>query len=236
MIKRLLILLLMVLISACSKEEPIISTKEDNSVDAVADPELIAEHESDEIVDKFIEFPLPDEQVIINLKMVPILSEYLHAVQDQQQFIKNMRLIPINTEDNGMYLLEFSCANELCSYILLNQNQDGPAYLVADLAKYIHTIISPDKDIILLQFNRETALPSPLTNIVAIDTIEWNLLSLHNEDYQHGILNYKWHFTSVNWVDNETISLSIPGFTNDPTSTSVELDAETTNIIMHINK
>src|SRR5690625_6483007 len=82
MVKRMLTILFFAFFIACSKEEPIIMKKEMKTTDE-HQPALIEEEKEDE-VDALIEFTFPEEQVIINLKNIPILNEYLQATRSEE--------------------------------------------------------------------------------------------------------------------------------------------------------
>lgn len=209
---RLLCLSVLLLLTACS-EEPVIVQKDTKLVDPNQDPEFVEEQNEDEEVDQYIEFTLPEEEVMINLKMVPILDAYLQATQSRQQALDKMNMFRISATDKYLYLLEFSCQDELCSYLLLDQTMDNQAYLVADLAKYIQAKVSPDNTKILLRFNRKLKAPAPYSNIAVIDLEEWELMQLVNETNDKDVLNYKWPILSANWVDDDTISVSHPDIT-----------------------
>src|SRR5690625_7487375 len=139
MVKRMLIISFFALLIACSQEEPVILKKETNTTDEYH-PALIEEEQEDEN-DTLIEFTFTEEQVMINLKNIPIFNEYLQATNDKEKAIRNMELIPIEKSD--IFLLEFSCANEHCSYLLLHPDTNNQAFLVADLAQYSQALFSP---------------------------------------------------------------------------------------------
>src|SRR5690625_6687489 len=176
MVKRMLIISFFVLLMACSQEEPVILKKETNTTDEYH-PALIEEEQEDEN-DTLIEFTFPEEQIMINLKNIPILNEYLQATNDKEKAIRNMDLIPIETEENDIFLLEFSCENEHCSYLLLHQDTKNKAYLVADLARYSQVLFSPDHNKALLKFDRNADSAEPLTDLIVIDIQNWQQVQL----------------------------------------------------------
>ncbi|WP_099157892.1 hypothetical protein [Virgibacillus ndiopensis] len=217
MFKRLtLLFFICILLTACSKDEPVIVKKDAKAADPNEEPELV-EQKSNEETDEFIEFALPDEKIMINLEMVPILNEYLYATKDRKKAIEKMKMLRIDAIERDIYLLEFSCKNGLCSYLLLDQSKENQAFLVADLAKSIQTKLSPDHSKILLQFNRETALPIPLSNLVVIDLKNWELVSLTNDTNEAKLLHYSWPIVTAEWLDNQTITAMIPTV-SDPTN------------------
>ncbi|MBP1948705.1 hypothetical protein [Virgibacillus litoralis] len=212
MYKWLLCISALILLVACS-EEPVIIQKDTKQVDPNQDPEFVEEQTEDEEVDQFIEFTLPDEEVKINLEMVPILNAYLQGIQNRQQALEKMNMFRVSATDKNLYLLEFSCQDELCSYLLLDQTEDNQAYLIADLAKYIQAKASPDNTRILLRFHRKLTSPAPYSNIAVIDLEEWRLIPLANEMNDKDVLNYKWPILTADWVDNDTITISHPDIT-----------------------
>lgn len=208
LLKRLFGLGLLLVAVSCSNNEPIIEKKEaapapDN------EPELVEETEK-ETVKEFIDFPLPDEQIRIKLDMVPILREYLQSAKNMQKEIENMKLTPIYVDQDTLYLLEFSCQMDLCSYLLLDQSKGNQAFLMADLAKFVKTEQSPDYSKIFMQFDRKTASSLPLSNLAVIDLENWQPVTLENTMNDSIMLDYTWPILEAEWADNQTVSISIP--------------------------
>ncbi|MBP1968277.1 hypothetical protein J2Z83_000369 [Virgibacillus natechei] len=215
----------LILLSACNiNNEPTI-IKSDNPDSSNSQPELVEDEDevqdNEEEVEEFIDFPLDDEQITVNLKMVPILSEYLNAIEDRKSVIEEMKLNRPHEKAEDIYLLEFSCQNHSCSYLLFNQAKDQEAYLLADLAKLSNVIMSPDNEKLLFKFNREKSLPLPLTNLVMIDFENWERLSLGNNTSDANILNYNWPLLKINWLDNKRIAVEKPAVI-EPTSDRLE--------------
>lgn len=236
---RLFFIFLLIFISACNDTEPVIVKRETTSDPVINEPELIEEEtEKDDV--QFIEFSLPYEQVVINLQKIPILKEYLQLMKDKKTAIEKMNLIPIHLGKRTIYLLEFSCEDSLCSYLIIDQSKDNPAYLIADLAKYVNAMISPDQTTIIIKFQRHHSLPVPLTNLVAIDLDQWKILSLTTSSAtEHEILNFNWPISSITWIDETTISAHIPRLTElteENLSEWKNSEKETAEIIFQIEK
>lgn len=142
--------------------------------------------------------------------MVPILSEYLKGVSNRKQAINKMHLQRISAESHAIYLLEFSCVKDSCSYLLFYPTNEKLAYLVADIVKFNDFIFSPDESKVVLHFNRFHSIESNLDTVVAVDLESWKLLSLNNETGNDTILNYRWPFLSIEWLDNENITIATP--------------------------
>ncbi|MFD2043921.1 hypothetical protein ACFSTA_05125 [Ornithinibacillus salinisoli] len=222
--KRIIVLLWMcLLISACAKDEPALVKKDTPPIDPNTTPELIKQTNDKEDVDEFIEFPLNDEIIMVNLSRVPILQQYLQVASDRDKKIEEMTIERVHQKDeNSVYLLEFSCNNTYCSYLLLDQNKENTGHLVADLATITQTKLSNDGSKLLLFFKRDSSLPLPLANIVVMDLEEWKPIQLINLDENDvDVLNYRWPILSVDWLDNETISVSIPNIV-EPTKEMID--------------
>ncbi|MBP2077941.1 hypothetical protein [Oceanobacillus polygoni] len=203
-------LFILLLLTGCSGSTPAIIEKVDTVPDETEkDPVLIEQQEEEESED-FIEFSLEDEQILISLKMVPILNEYLNGVNNRKQAIYEMHLERISSEVHDIYLLEFSCVQDLCSYLIFHPTNEKLAYLVADIAKFSNFILSPDESKIVLHFSRFHSTDNNLDTIVVVDLANWKLLSLNNETSNDTILNYKWPFIYIEWVDNESITIVTP--------------------------
>ncbi|MUK90253.1 hypothetical protein GMD78_17915 [Ornithinibacillus sp. L9] len=199
MIKKLsFIFCMIILVTACSKSEPALVKKDTPPSQPKDSPELIEQPNDDEETDEFIEFTLEDEVVMINLHLVPILRQYLHAVSKRDEIIKEMNIQRIHEEpDNSVYLLEFSCNHVLCSYLLLDQSKENTGHLVADLATLSSVKLSPDETKLLLVFHRESSLPLPMANIVVLDLEKWKAVKLENITNDDYILNYSWPILSA---------------------------------------
>lgn len=183
--------ILLILLTACT-EEPVIMKSESPPENPNQEPEIVEEgNDSEEDIEEYIEFALPEEEIMINLKLVPILDSYLQVAQNKEQAMEQMTLIPIQAADKTLYLLEFSCQQTLCSYLLLDQTEDNWAYLIADLAKLAQKTTSPDDTKLLFHFNREQASPPPFSDIVVIDLEKWEPITLHNQTEDEVMLDYK---------------------------------------------
>ncbi|WP_053074926.1 hypothetical protein [Ornithinibacillus californiensis] len=203
-------LFFMLFLVACSNDEPAI-VKVDTPPEETAEvPELIEEVSEDEVVDEFIEFTLENEVVRVNLKQVPILNAYLQGVKNPQNVIQQMDIQKLfQQEDNDIYLLEFSCDNT-CSYLLLDQSSENTGILLADLSTFEQFILSPNETRVLVKFNRESAQDYPLSTIIVIDLKEWAVLSLENDAIVSNMFDFNWPIIAANWIDEETISISVP--------------------------
>jgi hypothetical protein len=209
--KALGFLFLFLILSACSKSEPAIVKVDPPSEVVTKEPELVEEVSDNEEVDEYIEFKLDDEVLRLNLKQIPILNAYLHAARDRQAIIEKMDIHRIiDKEENDIYLLEFSCQDNECSYLLLNQNIQNAGFLVADFATFENFILSPEESKLLLKFNRESNQDYPLSNIVVIDLEKWEILGLKNNTITNNLFDYNWPIFSANWVDEETIAIAVP--------------------------
>lgn len=232
-------LFIFIILIACKANDASVIVKKEATTDPViSEPELI-EEETKADDDPLIEFSLPYEQVVINLKMVPILDDYLRLIDNKINAIEQMNLIPIHSGSNTIYLLEFSCQNDLCSYLVIDQSKDNQTYLVADLAKYVSTSIAPDQTKMIITFDRHTSLSTPRTNLVAIDLENWEILSLKAQSDDHDFLNYHWPITSVTWINEQTISAHIPVIDEPSEANILEWEnsgSQTTDIIFQIEK
>lgn len=222
--KRIVLFIILIIVSACQTEEPVIVKQDISSPDdPIKEPELLEkENNKDEVVEEFIEFSIPNEKIVVNLTRVPILKEYIHTMDNKEDVISKMNLVPINTDFGNIYLLEFSCDNELCSYLLFNQNEDNQAFLIADLAKHKYTSLSPDNKKLLFKFNRNTSYPIGLSNLIVVDLENWSIHSLYNkEDKSLDVLHYKYPIITAEWVDEQTITIAIPDVTDNTNNESL---------------
>lgn len=208
---RVFLILILFFLVSCSNSEPAIVKVNTPPEEVTDEPELIEELVNDEEVDEFIEFKLNDEILRVNLKQIPILSAYLHAAEDRQSIIEQMGIQQmVNKEENSIYLLEFACLEDQCSYLLLDESSENTGLLVADLANFEQATVSPEQSKLLLKFTRESNYEYPLSNAVVVDLENWEVLPLENETITNNLFDFQWPILSVNWIDDETISISIP--------------------------
>ncbi|MFC4024274.1 hypothetical protein ACFOUV_10765 [Oceanobacillus longus] len=210
MIKKLILISALLLITGCSNSSSKVIEKLDTNLNEPNQQPTLFEQRKEEKVEQFIEFPLEDEQVLINLEMVPILREYLNGVKSRTDSISEMKLEKLPLDNHQIYLLEFSCFHDACSYLIFNQTGENPAYLVADLAKSTNLLISPDQSKVALQFSRLNGQNMQLNNLVVIDLTNWQVLSLENETSDANILNYTWPYVTVEWIDEQKLTISTP--------------------------
>lgn len=238
--KKIWILLILIVIISCSQKNEAI-VKRDHSPEVETNtPELIEQRKEDRKEQQII-FSLPYEQITIDLAKIPILKEYLQWVNRPEEAVKKMNLIPIKSDEQTIYVLEFSCKNNYCSYLLLKEKDDLESHLVADMAQFKQSFLSPDREKILLQFQRIENFTLPLSNLIAVDLKEWNFLPLKPDEnsLQQTILPYKWPIIDVIWNDNETLSVYIPDLL-ELTDANIEqwkkTGKVTKEIIFHLEK
>lgn len=234
---KLLFALLALLIVACQADKPVIIKRESTSESVLNDPELVDNKTKQDDL-QLIEFSLPYEKVVINLKNIPILQEYFQLIDDREKAVEEMNLVPIQL-GKTIYLLEFSCHKNLCSYIIIDQSKTNQAYLVADLAKYVYTSVSPDQTTMILKFHRKTSLPIPLAHIVAVDLTNWEIVPITTSTDGQNIPSYKWPISSITWIDETTISALVPILTETTEEHIIEWKnsgSQTTETIFHIEK
>ncbi|WP_077325851.1 hypothetical protein [Virgibacillus siamensis] len=211
MLKKVMCFMLLLLLLAACSEEPVIVKKDSPPENPDSNPAIVKKQTNvQDEAEKFVEFALPDEQIMINLEMVPILNVYLRTSKNREKAIREMNLSRIEADSKELYLLEFSCHKKLCSYLLLDKSKKNQAYLVADMAKSMQIQLSPDNDKIMLHFNRKQTTPVPLSDIVVIDLKNWVPLTLENKSTDEQLLGFKWPLISSYWFDNNTIEVVKP--------------------------
>lgn len=208
--KILALLVLFTLLSACAGNEsfhPIQkAVQENDEISAEENPEWMdadIEHPAEEVV-----FQIGEENISLALMDIPIIHAYLQGQKNPNQAISNMELEKLETGQQPLFILHFSCYAGHCSHLLIDKNQLESAFLVADLARYETSSLSPDKTKVALQFTRlgETV---PLSNIVVFDVNRWMPLSLMNEEKENK-LGFKWPIITMEWQDDESLAISYP--------------------------
>ncbi|HLQ70310.1 MAG TPA: hypothetical protein VK142_00765 [Bacillota bacterium] len=232
MFKRMLTLGFILILVSCSSNDPVIEKKNSPPDDPDQSPKWVKKKDEDDEV-SFIEFSLQDEKVRVNLDMVPILGDYIEASASPEKEIQNMGLERVQNTNKKMYILSFSCNNDLCSYILFDEGNDHQAILLADIASLVQITPSPDDTKLLLQFEREESLPLPLTNIIVINTENWEQIELENETNDMEILEFSWPLLDAEWVDDDRVLVSKPTI-NKPTEEEILEWQETEQPSTHI--
>ncbi|WP_156290503.1 hypothetical protein [Oceanobacillus salinisoli] len=241
--KRLALIIFVILLSGCSEttDQPVIEKAEDTQYMEQTEPVIVEEVIDEEEMNEFIEFQVDEEILRLNLKAVPILNEYLSGVNNLSQAVKQMGIEKLPIEGQEIYLIEFSCTNDLCSYLLINQEKDKQSYLVADLAKFENVFPSPSETNIILQFSRTVSTHFPLVHhIIVVNVESWSTLPLENEMSDTDILHYTWPFQTIEWMDEENISITIPDTVNLNDENTAALDEtelnKTTTIKLHVQQ
>lgn len=234
MIRMLAFLIILPLLAACTADnEDALSKVEEVFENAPAKLEVEAtdEDEAEAETLKFIEFDLEEENIQIDIKKVLILKEYLNGLKNTDDVISDMNLEKFEISDKTIFLLSFSCVDDRCSYLLFDENQDKRTYLLADMAQFSNIIPSPDKSRIAIIFNRTIEDRLPVNNVVMFDLANWKTLPLYNYELPYNILNYKWPIVSVDWVDEEHVSISVPEIVDLNKDTYDEWSTSETNSV-----
>lgn len=209
--RNLTLLIILILFTSCSTDdnEGSIVKATDTIEEVLSNPDAELT-ETEEEFEKYIEFDVDEEQVLVDISKVPILYDFLRIQQNPSRAIQKMNVEKLEIEQQNIYILSFSCMKERCSYLLFHQDQSKSAFLVADMAKFINVFISPNQSKIALQFNRAGDEAIPLSDLIVFDIYNWQPLSLKSDETTTNILNYTWPFVAVEWVDDEQIAISIP--------------------------
>jgi len=188
-----------------------------------------------EEVVEFIEFDVDGNDVVLDVHKIPILYEFLNGQKDQQLDVSDMELERIPLEHENIYTLSFSCVNERCSHLLLHQDQNKQTFLVADMAQYVNSHISPDETKIALHFNRSLGADTvTLSNLIIMDVKNWEVQPITNEETEISLLNYRWPFVAIEWLDNESIAISIPDLIEPNKDSFEEWSSSETNSVSTI--
>lgn len=189
-----------------------------------------------------IEFMLEEEQLTINLNKIPILKNYLAQIDDRKKEIDQMEINKLDIQSTeSIYLLGFAKSNDLYSYLLLNPTDDGHSFLLADRAKLIKVLQSPDHNKLMFQFEREVNdQPWKLNKIMVLDLQSWENKNLtYQEDIVDVDLNqFNTPIISVDWIDNTTIQANIPNVekaTEQELTNWINTDQQTKQVELSIN-
>ncbi|QTM99236.1 hypothetical protein ERJ70_07930 [Sediminibacillus dalangtanensis] len=207
--------------SACSDDDaqPVMVKSEEHADATEKKPVLVEKDteekdEDSEPEEMLLEFTLPNEQVVIDLNQVTILKHYLSAVPDREAEIEDMSLTRVDIPDKDtIYLLEFTCREDSCSYLLLNQQEEGGSYLAADLAMFKSASISPENDLLLLLFNRkEPGLETDISKdkMVIVDLEQMSRQRTLMDSGEPFKNEYHWPVLSASWKNNQVISVTVP--------------------------
>ncbi|WP_138415148.1 hypothetical protein [Aquibacillus sediminis] len=243
----IIFLILPLTLIACSNDEQAPTIEKDDVQTEESDPkpsivEKPKQNETDKPVKTVLEFKLPNEVVSIHLDGVPILQQYLSSVENRQQAADKMTLTPLNVpEKDDLYLLEFSCIENKCSYLLLDREQDGRSFLIADLAKFANMHVSPNQEKLLFIFNRNPFQKDNndivTSKIAVMDLKKWESTPVATTNHLV-IRDYMWPIQNSKWLDNQTISIDIPaleGPTNETLEQWFKSNKETKTIKLNIH-
>ncbi|WP_085992540.1 hypothetical protein [Oceanobacillus senegalensis] len=229
---------LLVISVGCSNNsnQPVIQ-KADNNATSSKEPTIQEETIEDEYKE-FIEFQVEKDHVRVDVQAIPILSQYLTAVKHRKSAVEEMKLEKLPITEQPIYLLEFSCKKELCSYLLLSQNKDKRSYLVADLARYENVIPSPDQTKFIIEFSRSSDNLQSGHHLIAFDIKGWSPLLLQTNTGNSDILNYHWPYKEVEWLDESSLSIKVSDTDSQPTKENKDIENKTIQqtTILHVKE
>ncbi|RLL45164.1 hypothetical protein D8M04_09900 [Oceanobacillus piezotolerans] len=210
------IVILLLFLFGCSPSNDSVIQKADSE-----DPPN-TKNESTELVekDKTLVIPAFNKNVQINLDDIPILEQYLNGFPNPNDKMEEMNLIPLPINNESLYLLEFACSRDLCSYMLINEESISSSFLVTDLAKYKQTILSPNETKMILQFSRNYSKNEEQHHIALVNMETFERI-IPEENKKRSTLNYTRPFKSIEWLDEQTISIT--------TSSMEEVELKTIN-------
>lgn len=229
-------MIFLLFIVACETEEPMI-IKKDEPINTTID-ETVEEANEQEDEQKII-ISLADENVQLNLNKIPILAEYLSLAKNKTIAIQQLNLIPLQTSEQTIYLLEFACQNNHCSYLLIDENEKHSSILLADLAKYDDAFFSPDESLLAIKFRRNQDNSLSMGHVTIISLDQWKTVPLMNESEHSHVLHYRSPILSLTWIDDTTISVQtprIPEFNDEGIQILDSDEGLTTDIIFQIEK
>jgi len=211
LIHSLIIIISMIVLTACSdSNDAVIEKVESAEATEMKEPVFIEElDEEEEQIDQFIEFSLEEEQLTINLEKVPILEHFLEGAKNRNEALEQMVMQRLPIENYQIYLLEFSCVNEKCSYIIFNQDERNSAMLLADVSTYSTYYVSPNQQNLMIEFIREQD-NVPMSHLIPIDIDEWSRVSLIMSEGDDTIIEYTRPITGVEWINDHEITVQTP--------------------------
>lgn len=213
--KVLALLCISMLVACSNQEEPAITKKEEPQNEQQDSPTIVEEEgKEDEMDELYIEFSLMEEKVSINASQVGILNSYLTASKNQTEALENMTLKQVaDLEDRSIYLLQFACIEGACSYLLLNQGAESTAFLAEDLARFKLAKLSPDKNHLLLIFSRESSQDGTQLvqdRLVVMDLAGWTSISVNSQENAAASFDYSWPILNAEWISDTSIGLTVP--------------------------
>ncbi|WP_407268186.1 hypothetical protein [Radiobacillus sp. PE A8.2] len=206
-------LILLLLLISCSQQQ--VEQSNEENAQSEKQPSLTIE-DTDEVIENeelYIEISQNNEKVKLNLTNIPILNNYLKASPDTQKAINSISVSPIEaTELISLYLLEFSCSNSRCSYILLDQSDESRSYLLADLAELDTISASPSQDKLMFVFKRmkQTKVETAIFNkLVIMDIVNWKTLPF-TSTLPNSLTKYTSPILTTYWKDDQSILVTVP--------------------------
>lgn len=209
-----LFLLMLILLSSCSKQQPIIIQEEVESDNDELSIDLVEEgHDNEEEEPlQFLELTINDQLITLSIDQIPILSNYLAQHANRNQAIQDMKLIKILPDDyDSLFLLSFACEDQSCSYLFLN-TELLQSQLLADQANLVKVEPSPDLSKVLFIFERNLAdKPWNLSKLIVYDIENWDEVTLTEDQTEKISLHaFRWPIFNAEWVNDDEIKLSLP--------------------------
>lgn len=205
-----------ILMSSCSNQQSIIMREDVEPRQDEPSVDLIdhIQESQNEVPDRLLEFRLDNQLITLNVDRIPILSNYLAQHADLDQVTQGMELIPVMPDQhNTIFLLAFACNNQTCSYLLINTEKDE-SQLLADQAKLVEIIPSPDSEKVIFIFNRNFVdSPRYANKLIVYNLQTWQehiLTETESENKHMGLHAFRWPILNVEWFNDSEIMVELP--------------------------
>lgn len=198
--------LLALLISCSNKTEevviPVISEEEEEKVE--------------EMPDEF-EIRVDNEIYSISIHDVPAITYYLSSAKNWDEKVNEVKGTTIEERGNHRFILvEYACQKKTkkCSYVLVKENNQGiSSVALRDLTTFDSYHFSPDDSHVIFHFKRDIGLEELTSHLQVVNIDKMEIVNLKNDDLDRDVLNYNYPITNIEWLENNTIQMEIPYYT-----------------------
>lgn len=180
---------------------------------------LSTEAEAKEVVT----IPFDTKQVTIPVDSIPALREYLaqYNPQERQEEINRIVIQDFPSKSAGAFAdIGYSCGTKLCSHVLV-QIKDGNEIKALPLREgsiFQEAYFSPDESKLAILFGRNEGTEFVRNIVVFVDATKLEEIKIVDpSDPVRQLISddsFIWPIRDLKWLDNETLTLTVPDLTD----------------------
>lgn len=210
---------LLVILSACATTS--------NETPPLTKPAEAADHRDSTIKSKVVPktkeislFTENGEEHIFLLKDLPLIDKYLQHAGDATLEIARMKLSSFDRidETSSFFVLQYGCSKDLCSHLFIKKEEkDVQSKLISDFATLKEVKWSTEQQFLSFHFTEPEGDSFTRDTLYVIDVRDLDKMQLITPEENQVSLTHEWPILSTDWVNNDTIAVTIPDVSESST-------------------